>query len=772
MPAPGHNGARAHTPEAANHGTAASGRSFGYSGHVQRRRASAAVTLACLLISAGVNLGVVVASVSLLHRDAGPPSPPPQLTISHRYCGEVHRELADLVLTGPQALMLPLVRGEFEAVPQAATTPLYAGRLLLELGDVLFGPECEEAPMLVALVDPEVLPTDEETLDFKELELEAPEPKLAPKEKPKPEEELEEQPLPEPEPVPVPEPEPEKEKEKEKEKIDFTLEQLKMVEQLDEHDDDHSPDDAHYLSNINRDVLEETRAKMTNLIEDAEVPKAAQEEPSEEPEKGTANEENIAETQEQKSQLARLSPETKPEPKPQLKQENDPKPKSLLSMRDLPKRRHSAAMTEQDSLANAADDGSLDAERQAQAPVSARNEQRAKQRSKHATNKFRLSQRDLTAAFGKDVAAEKNLVSQRQSKQKGIWEEAREHWQSPLENMVPEVRPGNQTALRSRKHPFARYIATIHRTIHDLWAWGFLDQLDTRPRNHPLNNAKLWTRVEIVLLGNGKIDSIKTVRFSGNTGFDAAAREIVYASTPFPTPPRSILSGNGKVYIHWAFHRDARACGTFGAEPFILDNAGQGDRPDPSRPVRATSSERHADRSRRLSRQLPPSRSGPEGPTPPKARSQPKLAPTGPPPGAASGPAGIPSSPASADMQAANAAAKRSASGWLFDFAAANIGRLVARSSIPFYIGDQVIARNKDELEDVLKAMVEEAKGGRPKAPVIYSAAKLRKELGSVPAGVHEGSGRIFALTKISGDPVILMVEKRFGAWRVIGLAR
>ncbi|HFE45728.1 MAG TPA: cell envelope integrity protein TolA, partial [Nannocystis exedens] len=585
---------------------------------MQRRRASAAVVLACLLLSAGINLGVVIASSTFLRGDPGPPSSAPELTISQPYCGELHRELADLVLTGPQGLMLPLVLGNFEAASQAATTPLQGGRLLLELGDVLFGPECDEAPMLVALVDPEVLPTDEEILDVEELELEPPKPKPDPKEKPEPEKELEDQPLPEPEPEPVPEPEPEPEKEEEKEKIDFTLEQLKMVEQLDEHDDDHSPDDAHYLSNINRDVLEETRANITNLIEDAEVPKAAQEEPSEEPEKGTANEEKIAETEEQKSQLARLSPETKAEPKPQLKQENDPQPKSLLSMRDLPKREHSAAMTEQNSLANAADDGSLDAERQAQAPVSARDEQRARQRSTHATNKFKLSQRDLTAAFGKDVAAEKNLVSQRQSKQKGVWEEARERWQSPLENMVPEVRPGNQTALRSRKHPFARYIATIHRTVHDLWAWGFLDQLDTRPRNHPLNNVKLWTRVEIVLLGDGKIDSVKTVRFSGNTGFDAAAREIVYASAPFPTPPRSILSGNGKVYIHWAFHRDARACGTFGAEPFILDNAGQGDRPDPSRPVRATSSQRRADRSRRLSRQLPPSQSGPEGPQPPK----------------------------------------------------------------------------------------------------------------------------------------------------------
>jgi TonB family protein len=430
-------------------------------------------------------------------------------------------------------------------------------------------------------------------------------------------------------------------------------------------------------------------------------------------------------------------------------------------------------MTRQDALANAANDGSLDAERPEQAPVSARNEQRARNKTKHTTNKFRLSQKDLTAAFGKDVAAQKDLISQRQSKQKGVWEEARERWQSPLENMVPEVRPGNQTALRSRKHPFARYIATIHRTIHDLWAWGFLDQLDAKSHNHPLNDAKLWTRVEIILLGDGRIDSVKTVRFSGNTGFDAAAREIVYAAGPFPTPPRSILSGNGKVYIHWAFHRDARACGTFGAEPFILDNAGQGDRPDPSRPVRATGNERRAQESRRLSRQLPPSNPGPEGPKPPAGQaSKPPKAPSGPPAGAGAGPAGIPEAPSQDDNAENAAAAKRSASAWLFDFHARDVGKLVARSSIPFYVGDQVLARNKEELEGVFRAMVEEAGGKKPKAPKIYTAAGLRKELGSVPAGVREGSGRIFALTNIGGDPIILLVEKRFGAWRVVGFSR
>ena len=38
--------------------------------------------------------------------------------------------------------------------------------------------------------------------------------------------------------------------------------------------------------------------------------------------------------------------------------------------------------------------------------------------------------------------------------------------------------------------------------------------------------------------------------------------------------------------------------------------------------------------------------------------------------------------------------------------------------------------------------------------------------------GVHAVAGHFAALTNIGGDPIILLVEKRFGAWRVVGFSR
>src|SRR5690606_10376588 len=42
-----------------------------------------------------------------------------------------------------------------------------------------------------------------------------------------------------------------------------------------------------------------------------------------------------------------------------------------------------------------------------------------------------------------------------------------------------------------------------------------------------------------------------------------------------------------KIYIHWAFHRNEMAFGTFAANPYILDNAWQGDIPDAHAKVHA-----------------------------------------------------------------------------------------------------------------------------------------------------------------------------------------
>src|SRR5205823_5493518 len=64
--------------------------------------------------------------------------------------------------------------------------------------------------------------------------------------------------------------------------------------------------------------------------------------------------------------------------------------------------------------------------------------------------------------------------------------------------------------------------------------------------------------------------------------FDVAAIDSVMSAAPFPRPPQAIRSANGKVYLDWQFHRDDRACGTFGVDPHILTTPGDNSEHDQS----------------------------------------------------------------------------------------------------------------------------------------------------------------------------------------------
>ena len=117
-------------------------------------------------------------------------------------------------------------------------------------------------------------------------------------------------------------------------------------------------------------------------------------------------------------------------------------------------------------------------------------------------------------------------------------------------------------------------------------------------------------------------------------------------------------------------------------------------------------------------------------------------------------------------------AATKSADAWLKTFASGDASKLASRSSLPFYVGDRIVARTREELTGVLNAMLEEARGGTPSAATVHTAAGLRKLFGSVPSGVMEGLGRNYAVTKIGGEVFIVLLEKHFGTWKVVGVAR
>lgn len=195
------------------------------------------------------------------------------------------------------------------------------------------------------------------------------------------------------------------------------------------------------------------------------------------------------------------------------------------------------------------------------------------ERSMRRKPSLRVGWKAFESTFGKDqLAAEyEAFAAQRRSKARGgnrqkEWKEFR----SAIENFVPNVKPGNQTALNAAASPFASYLAALHRRIHREFADRFLANL---PTGEPLfNDYNLRTKLEVILNQDGSVFRVGVVETSGFMPYDYGAFAAVMRGQPYPPAPGSILSGDGRVYLHWAFYRNERQCGTFNAEPYILPN--------------------------------------------------------------------------------------------------------------------------------------------------------------------------------------------------------
>ncbi len=320
----------------------------------------------------------------------------------------------------------------------------------------------------------------------------------------------------------------------------------KMVD-LDMGKEEDAAKDAKYLAQRNNRAEHETRARQTNLEKNRQGKPS---EPSDDKDK-------IAQLEDREAKPGQRGRKA-------LAEESNPmiEPRPTLSMRvpglEKAGARGDLLPEDPDGMLSKAEDG----RREAEGP----------RRASTMADPPHLTKQGYASTFGDDAETAAAVAKQERSKHKGKFTERNERVFSALENFIDEVTPDNQTELNTRAAPFAQFITRMHRQIHEKWAFGFLTQMDTSFRDSPMNDLKLVAKLEIVLDGEGNVDKIAMVRTSGITGFDGAAISAVYAAAPFPTPPTAILSGNGKVYLHWKFHRNGDACGTPGVNYFILDN--------------------------------------------------------------------------------------------------------------------------------------------------------------------------------------------------------
>ncbi len=294
-----------------------------------------------------------------------------------------------------------------------------------------------------------------------------------------------------------------------------------------------------------------------------------------------------------------------------------------------------------------------------------------------------LSFQDYERIMGKEkVDEERQVAARKMSARKGRWERKLDAIKSSLENFVPDVRTGNQTALKTRAHPFAVYIARMHRRIHELWGFGFLEALDDRGATDPLNNPDLWTNLEVSVNPDGTLHKVTIVKTSGKTEFDVAAVDTVMSSAPFEAPPETIRSSDDRIYLRWGFYRNWRQCGTFNVEPYILTDIPK----DSDQGVLDDSALVKNTAKLPGKKKLPPANVKPVTPDDGKANDR------------------VSPSSSVTDKEALFAANL-----WISAFATASVEKLVKLSTVPFYAGGKIAAQTTGDLHDMYAGLVVES---------------------------------------------------------------
>jgi TonB family protein len=521
-----------------------------------------------------------------------------------------------------------------------------------------------------------------------------------------------------------------------------------------------APKDAKYLAQKNNRADVETRSDRTNLEREQKGGESsASDEPRPAPpEKSTPGDakDKIAQLEDLKSKSGKSAPEVTPHKDPDSAPATDDNPNQApaLSMRQNTPRGHEITPETVDPSLPHDPAGILATSRR---HGSFHDDEADREQVRSGKKmKLALSGKDYEYLFGSESKADRQLAQKTRSTRSGKFAKRTAQIRSALENFLPEVRPGNQTALNTRAAPFAEFIARMHRNIHALWGFGVLEEWDELPRSSPLNNDTLLTMLEIVLARDGTIDKVSVVQASGYVAYDAAAVDVVYSAGPYPDPPSVIRSANGKIYIHWRFFRDGRQCATSGVDYFILNNA----------------ETRGADRrgAENTSRPGQTHASTAGAPIPSSSSSS----------SSSSEAAAPPAEPKAQAAPAQNAiepqpdqsAGFQIARNWFSDYVRGDLNGLTSSAIFPFRTSLNGSARSRGELSDMLRNLLAESPGRSLSRVSLETGAGLRRQIGKLPPGLDDGSGALFAVAETDGDTLILILKKTPRGWQPQGLIR
>ena len=258
------------------------------------------------------------------------------------------------------------------------------------------------------------------------------------------------------------------------------------------------PPDAKYLAQKNNRAEVET-PRHRHQLEKAQKGAQGSEAPSDRQDTEVGDDKaKIAQLDDEKSALGRKAPEVTPHVDPELSQPEPPRAAEAEvaagAARCAPSRARADARDRRPVAAAHRRRDDPHAERAGRArPAHRRRPPDARQEDEAGADRPRTT----NTCSAPTPQAERRLAQTERSKKVGRFQQRIGRVQSSLENFIPEVKPGNQTALNTRAAPFAAYIARMHRSIHKLWGFGMLEEWDEKSSSNPFNNPNLLTTLEM-----------------------------------------------------------------------------------------------------------------------------------------------------------------------------------------------------------------------------------------------------------------------------------
>ncbi len=498
---------------------------------------------------------------------------------------------------------------------------------------------------------------------------------------------------------------------------------MRMVEVPDQNEVKEAPDDATHLSDKNRDVAEETAAKETNLEKEAtgeDPPSAPSEDQSEEiggPEDEVAQLEDSEATTNERIKESEHTGDSETakgtvkgdEGEDGEEGKGEKKEPGLLAMRGIEGR---------GSVSDQGGDGKKEGKK-----------------GKKGV-KTQLDFDDFERIVGKERAEkDREIAARSRSSKKGRYKKKLEAVKSALENFTPDVRTGNQTALKTRAHPFAVFIARMHRRIHELWGFGYLEALDGKSSDHKLNNFDLFTSIEVSLNPDGTVHKTTIAKTSGELEFDVAALDTILSSAPYEQTPEAIRSVDGRVYLRWGFYRNWRQCGTFNVEPYILTEIPGGGEPLPEG----------------MDTGAPATGKSPVTPEPPDG----------------SGADGVHEGHDHGDKTAGGKEGKYAANMWIAGFSSASVDRMLKVSAVPFYGGTEIAAETAKDLRDVYEGLIVES--GALKTWELLTATEYATKVG---VQVQLPDDALILVVHAKESFAIVLIRTKSGEYRANAVVR